>query len=393
MQLHLLIQNTAVLFSTLTALCFSFCIVVLTVFFRNAGELPRMLGYSFIPVFLFHLAALTPCQETLAAAFINTAEPVLLLLFVMLLAGGVPRFTRIAMVMVPVLIMASIIASRQVQDILSGQIPGLSALTILSILLLYLLKKRAEMDLLFKAIFVLLISAFVQYYLWQSFFLVAAPVLKTTAYVMMLRYFYQVYLQAMLAKSEENKKKLVELNHSIEYEVKKRMLDLEKVNQKLVDISKTDAMSQVLNKSALLASIDRLITQKSKSEFSILMFDIDNFKEINDTYGHVTGDRCIKDLSSSARNSLRDVDIIGRFGGDEFIVILPETGTKQAIVIAERFRKYISASSSPHYTISIGVACYPSDGSTVNSLVEAADKGLYTSKQKGRDAVSHLGNY
>lgn len=397
MQLQLMIQDTAVLISTLTALCFSFCIVVLTVWFRNAGELPRMLGFSFIPVFLFHLAALAPGQETPASAFIYTAEPVLLLLFIMLLAGGVnkkvPPFTRIAMIMAPVLILAVIITSGPVRDILSGQIPGLSALTILSILLLYLLKKRAEMDLLFKAIFVLLNSAFVQHYLWQSLFLVTAPVLKIAAYVMILRYFHQVYLQAMLATSEDNKRKLAELNRSVEYEVKKRMLEVEKVNQKLVDISKTDAMSQVLNKSALLASMDHLITHKSKSEFSILMLDIDHFKEINDTYGHVTGDKCIKELSSNARNSLRDVDMIGRFGGDEFIVILPGTGLKQAIVIAERFRKYISASSSPNYTISIGVACYPSDGSTVNSLVEAADKGLYASKQKGRDSVSHLGDY
>lgn len=397
-QLHLLIYDISVLISALTVLCFSFCIVVFTVCFRNAGELSRMLGYSFIPVFLFHLTALTPVQKTVSAAFINSAEPVLLLLFVILLAGGdnkkkVPPLTRFAMVLVPVLIIFSIIASEKVQSILSGQTPGLSALTVLSILLLYILKKRTEMDLLFKAVFALLICAFAQHYLLQSLFLAVAPVLKIIAYLIMLRYFYQVYLQTMLANSEENKRKLAELNRSIEHEVKRRMLELERVNQKLVDISKTDAMSKVLNKSALLASIDNLITRKPKSEFSILMFDIDNFKKINDTYGHVTGDKCIKDLSANARNSLRDADIIGRFGGDEFIVILPGTGVNQAILIAERFRKYIAASSSPYYTISIGVACYPSDGSTVNSLVEAADKGLYASKQKGKDSVSHLSYY
>ncbi len=399
MQLHLLIQDTAVLISTLAAICFSFCIVVFTAWFKNAGELTRMFGFSFIPVFLLHAASLIYGQETpVAAAFTNAAEPVLLLLFVMLLAAGANKilgsvFIRVAIVIAPVLIITLIITSGAVRDILSGQTPSLSALTVLSVLLLYLLKKRDGMDLLFEAVFFLLVSAFVKHYLWQSLFLVAAPVFKIAAYWMMLRYFYRVYLQSMLAKSEENKKKLDELNRSIEHEVKKRMLELEKVNRRLVDISKTDAISQGLNKSALLESIGRLITNRSKSEFSILMFDIDHFKTINDTYGHVTGDKCIRDLSINAKNSLRDVDIIGRFGGDEFIVILPGTGVKQAIVIAERFRKHIAASSSPRFTISIGVACYPSDGTTVNALVEAADKGLYASKQKGRDAVSHLNNY
>jgi len=398
MQLHLPIHDTAVLISTLTVLCFSFCIVILTIIFRNADELPRMLGYYFIPVFLFHLAALAAGQKTAASAFINTAEPVLLLLFVILLAGGdkrkkVPMFAHFAAVIAPAAIAALIIASEKFQNILSAQIHCLSALTVLSILLLYFLKKKTEMDLLFKAIFILLISAFVQYYLRQSSFIVAAPVLKIAAYCMILRYFYQVYLQTTFAESEENKRKLAELNRSIEYEVKKRILELERVNQKLLDISKTDAMSKVLNKSALLSSIDYMITRKPKSEFSILMFDIDNFKEINDNYGHITGDKCIKDLSFNARSSLRDVDIIGRFGGDEFIVILPGTGVKQAIVIAERFRKNIAESSSPRYTISIGVACYPSDGTIVNALIEAADKGLYASKQKGKDAVSHLNHY
>lgn len=397
MQLLLQIQDTAILLSTLTALCFSFCILVMTIWFRDADKQSKIYGASFIPVFLFHAAALLLNHDTLSVIFMQTAEPMLMLLFTILLLGKLNKkfvvSSHIAIVMAPAIILLGIIVSDKVRDILLSRTLCLSILIVLSLLILYLIRKSKELDLVFKAVFILLVSAFLQYYLWQSLFIIASPVLKIIAYTVFLRFFYQVYLQSILTTSVENNKKLSELNRSIEFEVKKRMLEIEKVNQKLVHISKTDAMSQVLNKTALMESIDKLITQKSKSECSVLMLDIDNFKDINDTYGHVIGDKCIKELSSTLRNSLRDVDLIGRYGGDEFAVVLPGTGAKQAILIAERFRKRVEMSHSPHYTISIGIASYPSDANTVKELVEVADKGLYISKQKGRNAVSHLNFY
>jgi diguanylate cyclase (GGDEF)-like protein len=190
-------------------------------------------------------------------------------------------------------------------------------------------------------------------------------------------------------RAEESERKLSSIDRSVEVEVKKRMLELENMNKKLLDISKTDALSNVLNKAAILKAMDRLINDKSNSKFSILMFDIDDFKNINDTHGHFVGDKCIRTLSSTARKSFRDIDLVGRYGGDEFIIILPDTGSKQALIVAERFRKTVAESSSPSITISIGIASYPLDGTNIGNLIKVADKGLYASKKKGKNTISH----
>jgi diguanylate cyclase (GGDEF)-like protein len=121
------------------------------------------------------------------------------------------------------------------------------------------------------------------------------------------------------------------------------------------------------------------------------MFDIDNFKKINDTHGHITGDKCIKNLMNICRNSFRGDDVIGRFGGDEFVILLPGTSPVKAYLVAERFRKNVEQTKDPHYTVSIGVASYPLDGKNSKGLISSADKALYISKEKGRNMVSHTG--
>ena len=236
-------------------------------------------------------------------------------------------------------------------------------------------------------------ASLAQYYLTSGIYMLAAPLLKLTYYIILLVYFHKAFYLSQLTRIGEAEKKLAVINRSIEYEVKKRMLEIEKVNQNLVNIAKTDSMSKVMNKAALLDSIDNMINSRPGTEFSIIMFDIDNFKVINDTLGHVTGDKCIKMLAATARNNIRDIDLIGRYGGDEFIIVLPGTATDLAVTIAERFRQRIAASDSPHYTVSIGIASYPADGRDVKTLIEAADEGLYRSKRKGRNAVSHRNFY
>lgn len=122
------------------------------------------------------------------------------------------------------------------------------------------------------------------------------------------------------------------------------------------------------------------------------MFDIDKFKGINDTYGHIIGDKCLKSLALTASTSVRKTDIVGRYGGDEFIIILPQSGPADALKIGEQFRKNIEKSKNPHFTVSIGVATYPWDGDDMTALIESADKGLYHSKENGRNQISYTGN-
>ena len=126
---------------------------------------------------------------------------------------------------------------------------------------------------------------------------------------------------------------------------------------------------------------------------SALMLDIDMFKQINDIYGHLTGDRVLVGLTRRCAQELRQIDLLGRYGGDEFIVLLPETGIEKACLVAERLRTTIaalpfSANGNPlHITISVGVACMQDGCKTLEGLMERADGALYQAKENGRNQV------
>lgn len=392
------LQDTASLLSIIIVLCFSFCILIMTYWFKNAEILHKLMGYSFISTFFLNFIAVIANDHELSAAFSQTSEPMLLLLITLMLAAKPDKkkyvIYRLLLIILPAILLLTVVCSFSARSFMASQLTSLSASVAISTIALYLLKnKKGDMNLVFWSILPLLASGFAKYYLTFGISVFIVPFLQLGAYIILMIFFYRVFLKSQLIKVEEAEKKLTAIDRSINYEVKRRMLEIEKVNQNLLSISKTDAMSKVLNKTALLDSIESLMNRKTNTEFSILMFDIDNFKTINDTLGHVVGDKCIKMLAATVRNNIRDFDMIGRYGGDEFAVVLPETGTNQAILIAERFRQRVEASNSPHYTVSIGVASYPADGSDVKALIEAADDGLYKSKHKGRNAVSHKNFY
>lgn len=121
---------------------------------------------------------------------------------------------------------------------------------------------------------------------------------------------------------------------------------------------------------------------------SILLIDIDHFKSINDRLGHQAGDRTLVQFVSAVNTLLRRADAIGRLGGEEFVVVLPETSTEVARVVAERIRGKVAALSSPHrFTVSIGVATNLSADDTVDTLIGRADRAMYQAKARGRDQV------
>ena len=129
-------------------------------------------------------------------------------------------------------------------------------------------------------------------------------------------------------------------------------------------------------------------------KYSLFMMDIDKFKLVNDTYGHPAGDRVLKAVAAIIRESLRDIDIPCRYGGEEFAVILPETSTEGVLLVAERIRKNIAdrvialgQDTSISVTISIGVASCPQNGTEVRDIVLSADKALYAAKETGRNKV------
>ena len=175
-------------------------------------------------------------------------------------------------------------------------------------------------------------------------------------------------------------------------------LGLESANEALEKLSQTDRLSGLFNRGhweeCLLDEFHRLSRYKGTS--SLIMFDIDHFKEVNDTYGHHVGDQVIKDIGNMVNHSLRDTDKAGRYGGEEFALLLPETDANDALLLAERLRIqvmehiFIVDGLQVNITISLGVAEYSPQFSTHIKWIEAADRALYRSKHQGRNC-SHLG--
>ena len=124
--------------------------------------------------------------------------------------------------------------------------------------------------------------------------------------------------------------------------------------------------------------------------FSIVMADLDRFKNVNDSYGHTAGDRVLKLVAKFLQKNIRDVDILSRYGGEEFVFLLPEADKEEAYTVSERLRRKLSQlqfDDLPGITISLGIASYPDDSDDIDRLIKKADAALYTAKQSGRNKV------
>jgi two-component system cell cycle response regulator len=157
----------------------------------------------------------------------------------------------------------------------------------------------------------------------------------------------------------------------------------------------TDGLTGLYNHAYLLAALKREIQRSRRSglKLSLLMFDLDDFKKLNDSRGHVEGDRVLMKAAALIKESLRDIDIAARYGGEEFSVILPDTFRTGAFVVAERIRKRIDdhfrrRRGSPRVTISGGAASYPDDATDLDELIRRADEGLYRSKAEGKNRIT-----
>ncbi|MFH1354989.1 MAG: diguanylate cyclase [Candidatus Omnitrophota bacterium] len=146
-----------------------------------------------------------------------------------------------------------------------------------------------------------------------------------------------------------------------------------------------DGLTGLYNRRYFSESISQEFARLKRfmSNMTVLMIDIDNFKNYNDTQGHPAGDELLRKLAKLLKTSMREMDVICRYGGEEFIVMLPQTDKKNAYVVAERLCK--QASIYLPTTLSIGVATYPEDAKDVDSLIEKADGALYKAKNSGKN--------
>ena len=174
--------------------------------------------------------------------------------------------------------------------------------------------------------------------------------------------------------------------------------ELKQSHAKLQQLATTDPLTQLANRKQIMKSlfIHFEYYQRYHTEFSILMIDIDHFKKINDTYGHLAGDAVLVQISRIFQKTLRNVDTAGRYGGEEFLVILAETNGQKAKHTAERIRQAVEQHTftyeeySLKVTISIGVARVLKKEKNENSLISRADQALYQAKTAGRNRVVYL---
>jgi two-component system, cell cycle response regulator len=169
-------------------------------------------------------------------------------------------------------------------------------------------------------------------------------------------------------------------------------------NARLEVLAQTDPLTELLNRRALAVrlAIEMERVRRYSSPLTLLMIDLDHFKKVNDTYGHLVGDDVLQQVALLLRRAVRSVDVVARYGGEEFVVALPETAEVGAVAFADRIRQKIESHPfpgggpipPPRLTASIGVATYPAAHvETVEDLFACADAALYRAKQKGRNRV------
>jgi len=166
-------------------------------------------------------------------------------------------------------------------------------------------------------------------------------------------------------------------------------------NDQLERLSVTDPLTGLYNRRFLETRFEeeRSRSQRQGNPFSLIIADLDNFKLYNDACGHLAGDQALRKAAAAMRRTAREMDVVVRYGGEEFCLILPGTSKKEAFFSAERLRQIIEAETFPgegrlplgRLTISLGIATYPDDGTTTHDLLSAADLALYRAKEQGRN--------
>lgn len=170
-----------------------------------------------------------------------------------------------------------------------------------------------------------------------------------------------------------------------------------KLSETLEKLAVTDELTQVYNYRYLKTALRREIKRagRYKQDLSIVMVDVDNLKGYNDRNGHIRGSHLLKDIAQIFTRSVRSWDLVAKYGGDEFTIILPQTNRPGAATAAERLRAAVEAhrfalSEQGSITVSSGVATFPEDGESGATLIESADRALYLAKRRGRNRVEGI---
>jgi diguanylate cyclase (GGDEF)-like protein/PAS domain S-box-containing protein len=199
------------------------------------------------------------------------------------------------------------------------------------------------------------------------------------------------YLHGYTIAERDHTNRIVKLHGYLIDETRQKKLE-----QRLIEMATTDALTGLANRRHLMTELEAECARfrRMGNNISVLMLDLDHFKRINDTWGHAAGDVVLAHFSDILKSVTRKTDRVGRLGGEEFVVVLPETNDRGATIFAEKIRSSIAEASVPFdhqhigYTVSIGIAtCNDRKAESADSILQKADLALYRAKNEGRNRV------
>lgn len=195
-------------------------------------------------------------------------------------------------------------------------------------------------------------------------------------------------IQRLIDELQKTRQELEEAKRTIRV----KEIELQAILAQADEVSHTDVLTYLPNRRQVVNNLQKEVhrAERYKTPLSILMMDIDLFKKINDTYGHPVGDQVLLQLANMLRDGIRESDIVGRYGGEEFLIVLPNTKLQKAAELAARLcktirEKNIEVVGKAHITVSIGVAEYRHAEEDWKKFLSRADVALYVAKNAGRD--------
>ncbi len=225
----------------------------------------------------------------------------------------------------------------------------------------------------------------------------AIKALRYGAYDYLFKPFEDLELISAAANRAIEKVRLITENHRLVHKLKNKNQELEKANTVLKSLACRDGLTGLFNHRYFQDSLTTELNRSGRHEeiFSLLFIDVDNFKQYNDTHGHLEGDRLLQILAGIMRKVIRKFDVLARYGGEEFVIILPETSKESARIMGEKMRRIVESypfegrETQPlgNVTISVGISTYPEDGNDRYTLIQRADDAMYQAKNNGRNAV------
>jgi len=266
---------------------------------------------------------------------------------------------------------------RAILDIILFSFTGIIVLVII----VCIIGKRYSLMVLYTGILFICASLVIPETTALNITVIAALLLKATGYMLCAGFFCKSSVYRLQQEYEKVSGELNRINDNIQREINFRAAHMDQLRVRPQDVRKTDMLTGTYTNKAILDFVEMHMEKYPDKEFSVLLIDIDNFSEINSKLGKNAGNKCIRDLAGIIKSKLRNDDKVGRLEETCYLAVMPGTNAGNAYSVADQLKKEVETKSSPHITVSVGVASYPQDAGNLKEIINAAKKAMHASKK------------